>query len=98
MPKKHFYLITAELAYKIDKDSPDVFRGVTNAVTQLEEPLLNAHFLAKSQQNAQIAFMQHHNTPFHIVDVVLVNVCYLGHMSDEEFKKTPDNLQVATRE
>lgn len=88
-------MIAAELAYKLSQESEEVFRGVTNAVTQLETPLLNAHFLSKSQQNAQIAFMKHIGTPVLVIDLVLMNIIYLGHMTDAEFSQLPDNIQVA---
>ena len=97
--KKHYHLIVAEIIFTAnEQDVPNAVR--INGVLVGDDKDLPSAQLGKAQQIAQMNFHQRMGEEManvRIVDVVLYNFVYLGHMTQEEFAKPPAGMKVQER-
>ena len=92
--KQHFFMITGNVIYQplAAANEPDNPMGAMalNAVIKSDTTTFPVSSIARAQQNLQHHFYQKtQDNALKIVDVILTNVCYLGHMTDEEFHAAP---------
>ena len=89
MPQKHYFLVAGNVVYKIDSGNQDqnpmgiiTLNGVITTHTQVlgvadlnqAQQVLQHHFRAKTEDNT-----------LEVVDVVILNIAYLGFQSENEF-------------
>lgn len=61
-----------------------------NGIVMSDTTTFPVRSIARAQQNLQHHFYQKtQDSTLRIIDVILTNVCYLGHMTEEEFHATP---------
>ena len=97
--KQHYHLVTAELVFK-PNDQEMINAVRMNGVIVDEEQGIPQRLLAKAQQIVQLNFhrkIEEESANVTVVDVILLNLTYLGHFTQEEFFKKPEGLRVAER-
>lgn len=85
----HHYLICAEILFQLPEE--EGIRAVkVNGVLVTEHNRIGSPQLGKAQEIAQLHFRQSMPDPkVEIMDVVLLNMSYLGQMTEEQFMQRP---------
>lgn len=98
--RKHHYLISAEITF-VPPGAPE---GTMNTIKQNGILLTNAkqiteRDLGRAQQVVQLNLHNAINseTPVQMLDVQLLNLVYLGHMSEPEFRAVPPGLKLVPK-
>lgn len=92
--KFHHYLIVGEIVFQ-EEGQESVAAIRVNGVMMDPEKEIPVRLLGKAQQILQLNFMQRMaQQKIKVVDVVLMNFVYLGHMNQEEFQKVPEGVKV----
>lgn len=97
----HYYLLTGEVVFRQAQDE-DVINSIrSNGVLATDVTNIGTAILGKAQQIIQLNF---HNkmkdTSLEILDVIILNMTYLGYMTADEFAAPPvgTKLQEKTTE
>lgn len=91
-PARHHYLITGEIVFKA-RDMETVNGMRANGILLTENTNIGVAAIGKAQQVIQMNFFQKMNDPTLIViDVIILGMTYLGHMTEEEFKRVPPGM------
>lgn len=91
--KKHHFLITGEIVFRA-RNSEDVNAIRTNAVLLTEDTIINVAAIGKSQQLLQLNFHKKMSDDnIEVLDVVILNLSYLGNMSEAEFQAPPAGMK-----
>lgn len=86
----HHYLIAAELVFR-NRGEDAIMSIRMNGVLMTDKQKLPAKSLGKAQQIVQQNFHNKMQDPnIEILDVVLLNMPYLGHMTQEEYEAQPN--------
>lgn len=87
--KQHYHLVTGSVIYQEAEDQP--FQSITlNGIVRDDEKEIPTRLLGRAQQILQINFMKKIDSTQHkVVDVILLNFAYLGHMTEEVFQAPP---------
>lgn len=98
MSKLHYFLITGQIMFK-DNSLPEqvsVNAVNTNAVMTSSQSTIPARGIAKAQQASQQAFIQRMDglENINILDVIIMNIVYLGEFTQEDFQAPPAGVQV----
>jgi len=98
MNKKHYFLIAGQVIYQPlnTKDQPENPLGVMtlNTLVTTDEMLFRVRDIAKAQQGLQKQFYETvQDNTIKIVNVILVNVSYLGLMEQEDFMAVPEGTK-----
>ena len=106
--KQHFFMIAGTIGINfqnevdgVKQDNPSTVPA--NAIVRHDDTNFPAHRLGRAQQNLAKAFLikvpEEAKPNLSIVDIVVTNVSYLGHMTEEEFHApAPDIAAPAVRE
>lgn len=93
-PRFHFHMIAAEIVFR-NKNDEVVNALRINGVLADSNREIPVRLLGKAQQIVQLQFHQRmQDENIEVLDVVLMNFMYLGHMTTEEFNQTPANSQL----
>lgn len=91
-PKYHHHMIVAEIVFMPKADSVVNSLRVNGVLVDPEKDI-PIRLLGKAQQIVQLQF---HNRmegqDIQVLDVVLMNFMYLGHMTEAEFQKVPEGV------
>jgi hypothetical protein len=91
--KKHFFMFACQVAFKATETA--IGSVLVNVALHSEEKNLRARDLARAQQGAQMNFFKKFgDAPPEVVDVIMTNVTYLGHMTQEEFNEPPPKTEL----
>lgn len=91
--QKHHFLIAGELVF-LQKESEEVNGIRANGILITDDTNIGVSAIGKAQQVLQMNFFKKMgDSSLTIVDVIVMNLMYLGFMTEEEFKKTPPGLQ-----
>lgn len=92
--KMHYHMICGEIIFKdASSEIPSAVR--CNGVLVDPEKNIPVRLLGKAQQILQLQFHQKMDgLVVTVVDVVLMNFMYLGFMTEEQFRKTPEGMKV----
>lgn len=94
--KLHHYLIAGNVV--IDAGEGSIQAVPTNAMIVSETRELAAHQIGKAQQALQIQLSKKlDDAPVKMVDVIITNLMYLGHMTSETFQARPQGVEVRER-
>ena len=99
--KKHFFLISGLVMFTIgdDPETAQISSIPTNAIVRHDNQNFAAAKLAKGQQNLHKSMLMKMPTEAHaaltVRDIVVTNVSYLGHMTEEEFQAPPEGMALA---
>lgn len=89
--RKHYYLVSGEVFYRDPNAEEGTVAGGSvklNSLLALERNRVTAMDMGKAQQALQLRFHNQMQQPTLVVfDVFMVNISYLGHMTDAEFAK-----------
>ena len=93
--KKHHHLIVGEIVFT-HQDAPEHVQAIrTNGVLVDDGKDIPVRLLGKAQQILQLNFHQKmQDDKVTVVDVLLLDFCYLGHMTQDEFHKVPDGVEL----
>jgi hypothetical protein len=90
--KHHHHLITGEIVFTGNNDEVNAIR--VNGVLIDPEISIPTRLLGKAQQILQLNFHQKmQDDKIKVLDVILLNFTYLGHMTQEEFHKDPEGMK-----
>lgn len=82
---KHHFLIVGEVVFRMPNEE-EVRAAKVNGVLVTDSRNVGSAHLGKCQQIVQLHFRQSLPDPkIQVVDVVLLNIDYLGEMTEEEF-------------
>lgn len=89
--KFHFFLIAGTVLITLNSgDEEQISTIPTNALVRHTDMNFPSHKLAKAQQNLTKSMLMKMPEELHssvnIRDVIITNVSYLGHMTEEEFQ------------
>lgn len=89
----HHYLVTGFLLIKTE-EKEDLTQLTLNSMVKSDIRHIPMRLIGKAQQALQVALHQRMHdgseTPkYEVVDVVILNMLHLGHMTDEQFNATP---------
>lgn len=94
--KMHYYMVAANIVYGLDGQEQVGMMPINSAVWS-EEPdrLIRLRLISRAQQAAQMAFIKKLNQiNVQIRDVVIVNMIYLGHMTEAQFNEAPPGMEL----
>lgn len=97
--KQHYNLICGTLLLA-SMDNENISSVTLNAIVPSDIKHINVDTLGRAQQALQANFMQRmKDSPDmpQIVDVVIASISYLGHMTQEQFNKAPEGLELVER-
>lgn len=95
-PRKHFHLIAAEILFRI-KDTGQTSAVKLNSILAEPDRDVPVRLLGKAQQAVQLRFYQNMgeaHESVEVVDVVILAVSYLGHMTEAAFHAQPGGGQL----
>ena len=83
----HYYLITGEISYMVkdEKGNDFVNRINSNTLAPLAQKEIDLRTIGVIQQQLQKQLFARTNSPEKVLDVVITNIAYLGHMTKEQF-------------
>lgn len=91
--KHHYYLVAAELVF-LEEESENPCGMRINAAIHGDSRLITSRILAKAQQAVQMNFHKRMENPaLKVVDVVILNITYLGEMTEEAFLAPPEGTK-----
>ena len=86
----HHHLIHGEIVFK-HKDHEQIHSTRVNGVLVDLDKNIPLRLLGKAQQILQLNFHQRmQDESIQVLDVILADFSYMGHMTQEEFQATPD--------
>lgn len=90
--KYHYYLFTGEITYLIknEKGEDYVNRIYSNSLATLDQTEIDLKTIGVMQQQLQKQLFARTGSPEKVLDVVITNIAYLGHMSKEQFGTPPE--------
>lgn len=95
---KHHFLITGEIVFT-EKSSDEVNAIRVNGVLLTDQTNLPVASLGKAQQVLQANFHERmKGQKIDVVDVILTNITYLGQMTQDEFYKNPEGMELKVKE
>lgn len=96
--RQHHTLITAEIVFRHKADEAGNVHAIrANGVMASTSKEITAFLIGKAQQIVQMNFhtrMQGEAAEVEILDVVIINLSYLGLMTTEEFKAVPEGAKL----
>lgn len=85
-PKRHFWLVAAEVVHHPVQDQTAMSAVKINTVLTTETPAVNAHDLGAAQAKVQQHLhMATQGREIKVVDVVIITLNHMGQMTDKEF-------------
>lgn len=88
--KKHHHLVTAQIVFKADNED-NIGSAMTNALFISDMVDYKKKDIGNIQVAAQMAFHQKlDGAVVQIIDVVIINIVYLGYFTEEEFQAAPE--------
>lgn len=98
LPQYHYHLIAGNVIYQennIVGEPENPMRVMTlNSIIRTDTDAFAVRYIAQAQQSLQYYFHEKmHNNNLRVVDVVILNVSYLGNMSEEEFHHAPEGTE-----
>lgn len=92
--RKHHHMIVGEIVFR-DSAGENVNAIRVNGVMMDDSRNIPVRLLGKAQQILQLNFHQRmQDETLVVVDVILINFMYLGHMTQEEFAQAPEGMQL----
>ena len=90
--KYHYYLFTGEITYLIknEKGEDYVNRIYSNSLAPLDQTEIDLKTIGVVQQQLQKQLFARTGSPEQVLDVVITNIAYLGHMTKEQFGTPPE--------
>lgn len=94
-PKKHHFMIAGQL-YFSDQEQPDRIQSMMlNGVLIIDTKEITSASIGKAQQILQLHFRKRMDgMPANVLDVVILQFSYLGHMSNAEFAAPPAGMKM----
>lgn len=91
--KYHFFAIGGNVVWR-SEDGEKVHQVQTNALIQLDSTLITQHALGMAQQGLMKSVMKKVGVedPSLFVDVIVLGISHLGHMSEEHFYAVPEGM------
>lgn len=90
----HHFMVCAEILYKVDSDVSAV--NINAVIYNEKDQTVNVPMLNRAQQMVQAHFHQGRgDTSAEILNVTLINICYLGLMTPDEFHGKPSTTTEA---
>lgn len=90
--KFHYFLVAGEVTYLVsdDKGNDHVNRVMMNTLAPLEQEEITLKAIGAMQQGLQRQLFSRTGSPEKVLDVVIMNISYLGHMTKNTFG-TPED-------
>lgn len=91
--KYHFFAIGGNVVWR-SEDGEQVHQVQTNALIQLDSTLITQHALAMAQQGLMKSVMKKVGVedPSLFVDVIVLGISHLGHMTEAHFYAVPEGM------
>lgn len=87
----HYFLITGEVTYVIRDGNVDHINRVNlNTLAPLKNSEINLKIIGTIQQQLQKQLFNRLGAPEKVLDVVITNIAYLGHMTKAQFGSPED--------
>lgn len=92
-----YHLVTAQIVYQVN-GQPEISSMYLNGIVTTNTVNLPAASLGKAQQAVQMHFHQRHEgVDLKVLDVVIMNLTNLGHMTPQEFHAAPEGTELRMR-
>lgn len=92
--KQHYYLGSTKVIF-LHKESGNVSELHLNVMLRRDQNYVNAKGMGNIQTSAQMLFFQKMEVEqYDIIDVFIVSVSYLGHMTEAEFTEGMNETKV----
>lgn len=91
--KYHFFAVGGNVVWR-SEDGEQVHQVMTNSLIQLDSSLITQHALGMAQQGLMKSVMKKVGVedPSVFVDVIILGLNYLGHMSEAHFYAVPEGM------
>lgn len=97
--KLHWHMFTGLIVCRPNSQSELINQVYANSMIMSPDKLVTEHDLARGQQGLQIQVHQKtQGEPMEVLDVIITNISYLGHMSHEEFHTKPVNKDIVVNQ
>lgn len=99
--RNHYFLIAGIILFSSNADGVEANIGSApaNAMVRHDDQNFPVHKLAKAQQNLHKSFVmkmpEEARAMLDVHDIVITNVSYLGHMTEDEFQYQPTIEDIA---
>lgn len=89
----HYYLITGEISYMVkdEKGNDFVNRINSNTLAPLAQKEIDLRTIGIIQQQLQKQLFTRTGDVEKVLDVVITNIAYLGHMTKDQFGTPPES-------
>jgi hypothetical protein len=96
-PKKHYHLVTGEILFRDPKEETSGSVRL-NTLTMSDTGLIRRKELGQAQQALQMHFFRRiQDETLQVLDVVILNISFLGCMTEEEFQYIPEGLELVEK-
>ena len=97
MQKKHYYLVCAQVTWRVSEDAEDISMMTVNAIAAFDQPFIRQYNLA--QINGQMInnlskMIQQRVEPDLVAGVTIMSINPLGFMTEDEFRAQPSQTQI----
>jgi len=95
--KFHYFLVSGEVIFT-HPDSDGIASMRLNTFLKLNSKVVSTRNIAKAQQVLQVRMFERiQDEKAEVMDVYIAGISYLGHMTEEEWAKPPEGMQVQER-
>jgi hypothetical protein len=92
--KQHYHLVSGVVMFKDLETEGAVGEIKLNTTLRSGSQSVPARQIGKAQQSLQMLMFQKLGTELEVVDVHIVAISYLGHMTEEQFMAPPEGMKV----
>lgn len=93
----HYALVAGEVMFQDLENNNSLHTIRLNTVITNDEPFVGLRHIASAQQAIQMQAFKKLGTEIKVIDVFVIAISHLGHMTKEEFEFVPEGFQVQER-
>lgn len=92
--RKHYFMACAQIVFKVEGNEDANVMSMNGIITQ-DATNISRDSLGQIQKTVQINFHQRMtDVKFEIIDVIIQNIMHLGHMTQDEFMRLPEGVEL----
>lgn len=97
MQKKHFFLICAQVTWRVSEDAEDISMMTVNTIASFDQPFIRQFNLAQingQTVNNLATMIGQPIQPELVANVTIMAISPLGFMTEDEFRAQPSQTQI----
>lgn len=90
MKKQHYFLVAGQVIFHTKEGEPG--QVLLNAIVTNDTRNFPVQLIGKAQQALQLHFFKKAEPTCTVLDVPILNITHLGHMTEREFHASPEGM------